>query len=69
MPKGFPGGSEGKESACNQETGVRSLDREDTWRREWQSTPVFFPGEFHGQRSQAGYSLQGREELAMTKMT
>ena len=26
------------------------------WRRAWQSTPVFLPGEFHGQRSVAGYS-------------
>ena len=26
------------------------------WRRVWQPTPVFLPGEFHGQRSLAGYS-------------
>ena len=26
------------------------------WRMEWQSTPVSFPGEFHGQQSLAGYS-------------
>ena len=26
------------------------------WRREWQSTPVFLPGESHGQRSLMGYS-------------
>jgi len=25
-------------------------------RRTWQPTPVFLPGEFHGQRSLAGYS-------------
>ena len=37
-------------------TGVRSLGREDSLRREWQPTPVFFPGEFHGQRSLVGYS-------------
>ena len=29
------------------------------WRREWLLTPVFFPGEFHGQRSLAGYSPWG----------
>ena len=29
------------------------------WRREWQPTPVFLPGEFHGQRRLAGYSLWG----------
>ena len=27
-----------------------------SWRRRWQSTPVFLPGKFHGQRSLAGYS-------------
>ena len=26
-----------------------------SWRREWQPTPVFLPGESHGQRSLAGY--------------
>jgi len=26
------------------------------WRRAWQLTPVFLPGESHGQRSLAGYS-------------
>ena len=25
------------------------------WRRAWQATPVFLPGESHGQRSLAGY--------------
>ena len=30
------------------------------WRREWQPTQVFLPGEFHGQRSLAGYSPWGR---------
>ena len=29
------------------------------WRMEWQPTPVFLPGEFHGQRSLAGYSPWG----------
>ena len=37
------------------------------WRREWQSTPVFLPGEFHGQRRLAGYSLLGLEESDMTE--
>ena len=26
------------------------------WRRAWQPTPIFLPGESHGQRSLAGYS-------------
>ena len=36
-----------------------------TWRRAWQSTPVFLPGEFHEQRSLGGYSPWGRQELGM----
>ena len=36
--------------------------RKIPWRREWQLTPVFFPGECHGQRSLAGYSSWGCKE-------
>jgi len=32
------------------------------WRRKWQPTPEFFPGEFQGQRSLAGYSPCGCKE-------
>ena len=31
--------------------------------RKWQPTPVFSPGEFHGQKSLAGYSPWGGKEL------
>jgi len=27
--------------------------RKTRWRRKWQPTPVFLPGEFHGQRLQS----------------
>ena len=40
------------------ETWVRSLGRKIPWKKEWQPTPVFLPGEFHGQRSLVGYSLK-----------
>ena len=40
-----------------QEIWVRSLCQEDPWRRKWQPTPVFLPGESHGQRSLVDYSL------------
>ena len=40
--------------------------RKIPWRREWQPTPVFLPGEFHGQRSLVGYSPQGHKELDTT---
>jgi len=33
--------------------------RKILWRREQQPTPLLLPGEFHGQRSLAGYSLWG----------
>ena len=37
--------------------------RKIPWRREWQPTPAFLPGEFCGQRSLVGYSLWGWKEL------
>ena len=40
--------------------------RKIPWRREWQPTPAFSPGESHGQRSLAGYSSCGHKELDMT---
>ena len=36
--------------------GFDSWVRKIPWRRKWQSTPVFLPGESHGQRNLAGYS-------------
>ena len=33
--------------------------RKIPWRREWQPTPVSWPGEFHGQKSLVGYSPWG----------
>ena len=37
------------------------------WRRKWQPTPVFLPGEFHGQRGLVGCSPWGHRELDMTE--
>ena len=39
-----------------QETCVRFLDRQELLEKGMQPTPVFLPGEFHGQRSLVGYS-------------
>ena len=36
------------------------------WRRKWQPTPIFLPGESPGQRSLMGYSPWGRNEGDMT---
>ena len=41
--------------------------RKIPWRRKWQPTPVFWPGESHGQRSLAGYSPQDHKESDMTE--
>ena len=37
------------------------------WRRKWQPTPVFLPGESHGWRSLEGYSPRGRKESDTTE--
>ena len=37
------------------------------WRRKWLPTPAFVPGEFHGQRSLAGYSPWDHKESDMTE--
>jgi hypothetical protein len=37
------------------------------WRRSWQPTPVFLPGESHRQRSLASYSPWGLQESDMTQ--
>ena len=37
------------------------------WRRKWQLTPVFLPGESYGQRSLAGYLSWGCKESDMTE--
>ena len=67
---GFPGGSAVKNLPAiqdPQETRIRSLGWEG--RRAWQPTPVFFPGESHGQRSLAGYNPKYCQESEMTEMT
>ena len=52
------GGSDSKEPACNAGDGFVG---KIPWRRKWQPTPVLLPGEYHGQRSLAGYSPWGRK--------
>ena len=52
-----------------QETGVQTLGQEDALEKEMatQLTPVFLPGEFHGQRSLMDYSLWGPKESDTTE--
>ena len=64
--KGFPGGSDGQESACKvKNPWVRKIP----WRKKWQPTPVFLPGEFHGQRSLVCYSPWSHKESDTTLIT
>ena len=64
----FPGGSDSKEFAGNAgDPGSIPGLRRCPWRREWQPTAVFLPGESHGQRSLAGYSSWGRKESDTTE--
>ena len=39
-----------------QDTWVDPKVRKIPYRREWLPTPIFLPGEFHGQRRPEGYS-------------
>ena len=61
-------GSDGK-SVCLQcrNTGFDPWDGKIPWRRKWQLTPAFLPGESHGQRSLVGYTPWGRKESDMTE--
>ena len=57
LEAGFPGGSEGKASACNvgDLSSIPGWGR-FPWRRKWQPTSVLLPGKPHGWRSLVGYS-------------
>ena len=63
----------GKESACQCRRYRRHVFdpwvRKIPWRRAWQPTPIFLPGESHGQRSLVSYSPLGRKESNMTEAT
>ena len=46
---------------------VRSWVGKIPWQSRWQPTPVFLPGEYHGQRNLAGYSPWGCPESDTTE--
>ena len=66
-----PGGTSGKEGSCQCRTWKRLRFSpwvgKIPWRRVWQPTLVFLPGESHGQRSLLGYSAWGHKEWDMTQ--
>ena len=49
------------------DTRVQSLGQEDPLEKGIQPTPVFLPGEFHGQMRLAGYSSSGCKESHTTE--
>jgi len=62
-PVGLPGDISGKEPACqckrykkHKGCGFDPWVGKIPWRRAWQPTPVFLPGESQGQGSLACYS-------------
>ena len=65
---GFPGGSDGKESACSVgDLGSTPVLGRFPWRRAWQPTPIFLHGEYHEQREEPGYNPWGLKESDMTE--
>ena len=65
--RGFPGGSDGKESANNMEDLGSTRVGKIPWRKAWQSAPVFLPGESNRQKNLVGYSPWGHKESDMTE--
>ena len=69
---GFAGGASlGKEPACqhrrHKTCGFDPWVGKTFWRRKRHPTPVFLPGESHGQRSLVGYSPWRHRELDTTE--
>ena len=70
---GFPGSARGKEPASqcrwHKRGGFDPWVGKIPWKKAWQPTPVFLPGEFHGQGSLVGYSSQGRKKSNIAEVT
>ena len=73
VPVGLPGGASDKKPTCQGRRHKRCRFEpcvgKIPWRKTWQPTPVFSPGESHGQRSLEGYSPWDRKETDRTKVT
>ena len=60
----------GKGSACQyRRHGFHPWVEKIPWRRKWQPTPAFLPGESHGPRSLAGYSPWGHKRVRCCLVT
>ena len=64
--KSFPGSTSSEESACQcrrlKRHGFHPWVRKIPWRGKWQPTPVFLPGESHGQKNLVGFSPWDHKE-------
>ena len=71
--EGFPGGANYKESACHcrrhKRHGFDPWVGKIPWRRAWQPTPIFLPGESHRQTNLAGFSPWSHKESYITEAT
>ena len=69
--RGSPSGTGGQEPTCqcrkHERERIGPWVKKIPWRRAWQPSPVSLPGEFHGQRSLAGYSPWGCKESDTTE--
>ena len=69
--KGYPGALVVKSLPTNvgdvRDEGLIPGSGKIPWRRAWQPTPIFLPGESHGQRSVAGYSPWDLKESNRTE--
>ena len=66
--EGFPGGSDGKESACNSgDLGLIPGLGRSPGEGNGLTIPVFLPGESHGQSSLAVYSPWRRKVVDITE--
>ena len=65
--EGFPCGSDGKDTAFSAGDPGSIPGSGRSWRRKWQPTPVFLPGESHGERSLVGYNPWGHKESDTTE--
>ena len=62
---GPPGGLTGKSPPAKEETRVWSLGQEDPLEQKMAPTPVFLPGESHGQRKEPG----GLQSMGLQKVS
>ena len=68
--QGFPSGSDGKESVCSAvDLGSIPGSGRSPGEGNGNPSPVFLPGEFHGERSLVGCSSWGCKESGTTEAT